>query len=248
MRDNDLPVTAVVLAGGLGTRLRRVVADLPKPMASIAGTPFIAHLLRYWGAQGVGRFVLSVGYMHEKIAAYIGSSFEGCDVEYVVEPAPLGTGGALTKCVADLRLADDFLLLNGDTYFEVELPALRSFAARANADWVLSLFNSYDNERFLPIRLDNDGRVKSLSTRGPSSSSHTPGWANGGVYWINPASVVSSGSRSACSLENDLLPKTLAAGRRVFGFASSGFFIDIGVPEDFARAQTLRAFDRGVDK
>ena len=248
MRDNPHEVTAVVLAGGLGTRLRSVVADLPKPMAPIAGTPFIAHLLRYWRSQGVGRFVLSVGYLHKKILDYIGSSFEGCDVEYVVESAPLGTGGALLGCIAELHLTENFLLLNGDTYFEVDLSSLISAATRASADWTLSLFSSSDPERFLPIELGNSGRIERLENSGSTGTQHKSRWANGGVYWVNPISAASSIFKNSCSLENDLLPEALAKGDRIFGLPQPGIFIDIGVPDDFARAQKMRVFDHGVGK
>ncbi len=248
MVDKQQQVTAVVLAGGLGTRLRRAVPDLPKPMAPISGIPFLVHLLRYWNKQGVTRFVLSVGHMHEKISEYIGGSFAGSDVRYVVESAPLGTGGALIRCIAELELEENFLVLNGDTYFQVDLPSLTSAATGANADWALSLFQSSDPKRFLPIKVNGDWRIDSFGSSRSTSFSDQPPWANGGVYWVNPAAVLSSNFRQACSLENDILPEALANGQRVFGFPSSGVFIDIGVPDDFARAQTMNVFDHGVGK
>jgi D-glycero-alpha-D-manno-heptose 1-phosphate guanylyltransferase len=120
--------SAIILAGGLGTRLRSAVPDLPKPMAPIAGRPFLAYQLDYWIRQGVDRFVLSVGYRHESIMAYFGAAYRGIAVDYSVEQTPLGTGGGLLLALERLDGGQrPFLLLNGDTYFEVDLATLSAF-------------------------------------------------------------------------------------------------------------------------
>ena len=113
--------TAIILAGGLGTRLRSAVPDLPKPMAPIAGRPFLAHQMDHWIGQGVSRFVLSVGYRHEAISSHFGRRFHGAAIDYVVETSPLGTGGAVKLATAGLPRDEYTLLLNGDTYFDVPL-------------------------------------------------------------------------------------------------------------------------------
>ncbi len=235
----------MILAGGFGTRLRSVVSDLPKPMAPIAGKPFLAHLLSYWRAQGVRRFVLSVGYLHEKIIDYFGLSFEGCDIQYVVEHSPLGTGGAIIECVNQAHLSESFVLLNGDTFFAVDLNGLREFAAELDSDWTLSLFESADRQRFSPVTFDNDYRVLSFNDANPSPNHTDIFWVNGGVYWVNPRSIRVRSVNSPHSLESELLPALITTGRAVHGRPCAASFIDIGLPADYDRAQRMSLFSVG---
>lgn len=135
--------TAVVLAGGLGTRLRSVVSDLPKPMAPIAGRPFLEYLFDYWIDQGIERFVLSVGYRHEAIVEHFGDGYRGATLHYAREPRPLGTGGGLLMALEHLTEADEnFLLLNGDTWFTLDLATLQQYAEQHHADCCLALFRN----------------------------------------------------------------------------------------------------------
>lgn len=221
--------TAIVLAGGLGTRLRSAVPDLPKPMAPVAGRPFLAHQLDFWVAQGVRRFVLAVGYRHEAIEQHFGTSYRGATLEYSVEAQPLGTGGALLQAAS---LVDDerALLLNGDTWFEVPLPALAARATQHDADWCFALFHHSDPARYMGIGVDRRGRVSALRcTESPL--------ANGGVVWFRPAALRGLALQTQpLSLENDLLPELLAAGQRFAALECPGAFIDIGVPADYHRA------------
>lgn len=226
--------TAIILAGGLGTRLRSAVPDLPKPMAPVAGVPFLAHQMRFWIAQGIARFVLSVGYRHEAIVDHFGTSFEGAAVEYVVETTPLGTGGGLL--LAAQRVAGEplALLLNGDTYFDVSLRALAGTAAQHQADWTFALFESHDPARYMGVGVGPQGRITAL--RDPQAP-----LANGGVYLFRPASVAALGFApgQALSLENDLFARAFAAGQRFAARRCDGAFIDIGVPHDFHRAAAV---------
>ena len=112
--------SAVILAGGLGTRLRSVVSDVPKPMAPVGGRPFLEYQLEYWINQGISRFVLSVGYRHEAITEHFGSRYKGVELEYAVEEQPLGTGGGLLLAAEKLKQDTPFLLLNKDTYFKTD--------------------------------------------------------------------------------------------------------------------------------
>ena len=127
--------TAIILAGGLGTRLRSAVTDLPKPMAPIGGRPFLEYQLDYWIAQGISRFVLSVGYQHEVIIDHFGTSYEGIELNFVIEETPLGTGGGLLLAAEKVGNDTPFLLLNGDTYFSVDLKTLTDFSQEKDADW-----------------------------------------------------------------------------------------------------------------
>ena len=226
--------SAIILAGGLGMRLRSAVPDLPKPMAPVAGRPFLAHQLDHWIAQGVDHFVLSVGYRHEAISGFFGGRYGGAALDYVVEASPLGTGGALLGAVARLPGNEPALLLNGDTYFDVGLDSLAGQARRHDAQWCFALFASDDPARYMGVGLAPDGRIHAL--RDPHAR-----WANGGVYWFRPDALhgLKHEPGRVLSLENDLFPRLHAQGQRFAGLACAGNFIDIGVPHDYARAAAV---------
>lgn len=234
--------TAIILAGGLGTRLRSAVPDLPKPLAPIVGRPFLAYQLDYWIAQGVSRFILSVGYLHEQICDYFGSCYRGAALEYVVESTPLGTGGGFFLAVQRLNPQDPFLLLNGDTYFAVDLQQLVTCALNHDADWVFSLFETNDRARYLGLEVTREGRILSLQAQNKG-----PLLANGGVYWVHPRviSMLTPKLDTRISLEAEVFPLLLASGAQVVGLPSPGLFIDIGVPSDYYRATELFAVQQG---
>lgn len=230
--------SAVILAGGLGTRLRSVVPELPKPMAPIRCRPFLEYLLDYWITQGISRFVLSVGYRHMAITEHFGSRYKGVQLEYAVEEQPLGTGGGFLLAAEKLDHGEPFLLLNGDTYFEANWNVLDAFAVQHDADWCFSLFRTSEKGRYLGIETSSQGQIMSLK----SGVEQGPRLANGGVYWVHPRTLSrAQASRKKLSLEDDLFPDALAAGRQLFGVEFSGIFIDIGVPEDFYRAPSVLA-------
>ncbi len=213
----------VVLAGGLGTRLRAAVSDVPKPMAPIQGRPFLERLLDYWIGQGVRRAILAVGYMHETIRRHFGEQYRGCAITYSIEHQPLGTGGALVQALP-LVEGKTFLVLNGDTYFAVPLAALREFHEQHGADASLSLFRS-DNPRYTGIALAADGRITSFSGQGA---------ANGGVF-VFERTAVARLPAGASSLEKDLLPRVGS----VYGCVFDVPFVDIGLPEDWRAAANI---------
>lgn len=225
---------AVILAGGLGTRLRSEVPTLPKPMAPVAGRPFLEHLMHYWRAQGINRFVLSVGYRHEAIQGYFGQEFHGAAVEYVIESEPLGTGGGLLLAGQKLDSDERFLLLNGDTYFAVVLPTLEAFARAHDTSWCFSLFRTQEAGRYMGMDIGPQGLVRALK----SGSGEVGGLANGGVYLVHPRALTDFAYQAgmAASLENDIFEAALRAGQSMFGLESGGIFIDIGVPVDYRRA------------
>ncbi len=226
------PTTAIVLAGGLGTRLRAAVPDLPKPMAPINGRPFLEHLMDYWMAQGITRFILSVGYKHDAISGHFGNTYKGCAIAYSVEETPMGTGGGLLMAMQKLPDTAPFLLLNGDTYFAVPLPALAQFYNNNKADWAFSLFETTDTQRYMGMDVAADGRIKALkATEGATAK------ANGGVYMVNPQALKTPLGRY--SLEADMFPALMAEDSRFYGIVFSGTFIDIGVPADYKRAGDL---------
>jgi D-glycero-alpha-D-manno-heptose 1-phosphate guanylyltransferase len=226
--------TAIILAGGLGTRLSAVVADVPKPMAPVAGRPFLAHQMDHWIGQKIDRFVLSVGYRAVAISNHFGDRYRGVPVEYAVEPVPLGTGGALVLAAAKLRSSEPALLLNGDTYFDVDLAALTAHAERHDADWTLALFRHDDPARYMGVALSADGRITALRS---VDAPH----ANGGAYWFRPGALAAAALTpgQAASLEDEVLPRLLDQGQRFAGLVCDGDFIDIGVPRDYLRAASV---------
>ena len=215
---------AVVLAGGLGTRLRTAVSDVPKPMAPVQGRPFLERLLDYWIGQGVSRAVLAVGYMHDTIRRHFGDKYRDCTITYSVEQQPLGTGGALVQALPSIR-DKTFLVLNGDTYFAVPLATLGDFHRQRRAEVSLSLFRS-DNRRYTGISLAPDGRVTGLTGQGA---------ANGGVFLFERSAAVRLPT-GVSSLEKDLLPRLLGG---LYGCIFDAPFVDIGLPEDWRAAANI---------
>jgi D-glycero-alpha-D-manno-heptose 1-phosphate guanylyltransferase len=213
-------VDAVILAGGLGTRLRAAVSDVPKPMAPVNGRPFLELLLDYWIGQGVRRAILAVGYLHQAIRGHFGSAYRGCEIAYSVEDQPLGTGGALLQALP-MVASPAFLALNGDTYFAVRLDELQRFHAEKSADVTLSLFRS-DNPRYTGEAVYADGKVTGYSDKG---------LVNGGVFLFQREAL--KAPVVPCSLEKDLLARF---GGRAYARVFDAPFIDIGLPEDWRAA------------
>lgn len=230
-------ISAVILAGGLGTRLRSAVPDLPKPMAPVARRPFLEYQLDYWIAQGVGRFVLSVGYRYEAIREHFGVRYKGAELDYAIERQPLGTGGGFLLAVEKIGREKPFLLLNGDTYFAVNWGMLNAYAQEHDADWCIALFRTSGHGRYMGVEVSPQGRVTSMK----SGVAEGACLANGGVYWVHPRVLQAEPflPDRAISLEDDVLPAALASGERLFGIECAGTFIDIGVPEDYQRAAAL---------
>ena len=228
-------MTAIILAGGLGTRLRDAVPDLPKPMAPINGRPFLEHQLDYWIGQGVQSFVLSVGYKHEEIMRHFGSSYRGASLDYAIESTPLGTGGGLLLAASRLPLTEPLLVLNGDTFFEVPLVRLLSYHKEHLSDWTFALFRAEESGRYMGMQVADDGAIKALRA---DDQNRDGVLANGGVYIVSPSAFdrcdVQVGHKA--SLENDLLATLLRKGSRLFGLECPGRFIDIGIPYDYHRA------------
>lgn len=229
---------AIILAGGLGSRLKTVVPDAPKPMAPINGRPFLEYLVDYWFGQGVNRFILSVGYKHEIIERHFGARYKEAEVDYAVENQPRGTGGGLLLALDRLRQSDAFLVLNGDTFFEVDLALIRRYHQDRHAEVTVALREVEANSRYAGVAVNNDGMVTAFDSR-----ARTSGLAliNGGVYLAEKSAFVGTPPESdkPVSIEDQLYPRMLSAGRRMYGFRTSGRFIDIGIPEDYQRAATV---------
>jgi D-glycero-alpha-D-manno-heptose 1-phosphate guanylyltransferase len=226
---------AVILAGGLGTRLQSVVSDVPKPMANVLGRPFLEYLMDYWIDQGVSKFIVSVGYKKELIIEHFAKSYRGITVTYVEEIHPLGTGGGML--MASQNLKRPFLLLNGDSFFKVELHKLIEFHEYKESDWTLSLFRANESNRYGGVEIDQNCQIQSFQ----SAKSDVHALVNGGVYFINPKVMRNSNFivGNKYSLETDIVPKLIDEKRKFFGMEIDAQFIDIGIPKDYFQAQSL---------
>lgn len=222
---------AIILAGGLGTRLRQVVPDVPKPMAPIAGRPFLEFLLGLLARKGFSRTVVSLGFMAHKISDHFGSHFAGMDIDYVVEDTPLGTGGAI-RLALEQCTQDHVFVFNGDTYLELEVKLLEQ-QWQSNRHPIVVGRQVPDTARY--GRMVVDGlRVTSFSEKGLSG----PGLINAGCYVLARDALEKFPPNQPFSIETDyLVPEVISATVEVF--VTEGMFIDIGIPEDYARAQTL---------
>lgn len=232
----ERPLEAVVLAGGLGKRLSGVVKDVPKPMAPVHGRPFLEYLLSYWVEQGIRRFVLSIGYRKEVIERHFGGRFEGAEIEYAVEEEPLGTGGAIFLSRERLRDPSRFLLLNGDTFFEVPLRPLMDFHAARSSELTFSLARVPRNDRYGGVATDAQGRVLRFEEK---KAGNEPALINGGVAVVSDKAATAFEAPQRFSWETEWVPKLLESGRALFAFPSNGRFLDIGIPSDYEAAKTF---------
>lgn len=222
---------AIILAGGLGTRLRSAVPDLPKCMAPVGGRPFIAYLTEHFRRAGIRRFIFALGYKHDAFEEFFRSQFP--DGGYIVslEEEPLGTGGAIRQACT-LAKEETLLILNGDTFYRIELEALSAFHQEKDADCSLCLKPLVDFDRFGVVGLDNDQRVRFFREK----QYYPEGLINGGVYALNSSRFLREDLPARFSFEKDYLEEVLDT-RRIYGIQQDHYFIDIGIPEDYRRIQ-----------
>jgi D-glycero-alpha-D-manno-heptose 1-phosphate guanylyltransferase len=223
---------AIVLAGGFGTRLRSVVSDVPKPLAPVAGRPFLAWLLDELAQQGLRRVVLATGHMADKVEAAIGVQWAGMEIAYSVESNPLGTGGALKQALTQLQ-GQCVHVLNGDTFLRYSLCGLEDAASNARTPAAVALAWVDDASRYGAVEV-TDGRVTAFREKGGQGA----GWINAGSYFFTAAALDALPADEVFSLETQYLHPQAANGT-LAAFTESSGFIDIGVPEDYQRAQTL---------
>jgi D-glycero-alpha-D-manno-heptose 1-phosphate guanylyltransferase len=233
--------TAIVLAGGLGTRLRTVLQDLPKPMAPIGELPFLSYLLHSLEAFGVEEAILSVGYRREAIVAHYGDCYGRMALRYAVEEEPMGTGGGI-RLACRMTDAEDVLILNGDTLFDVDLAAMATAHFGSTAAITLALKPMRDFDRYGTVQLDAEHQVQAFREKQPC----VEGLINGGVYLLRNDTWHRIATADKFSFEKDILERYLDV-LDFRGYVSEGYFIDIGIPEDYARAQVeLPALFPGV--
>ncbi len=220
----------IILAGGLGTRLRSAVPDLPKCMAPVAGKPFLAHVIGYFRNQGVEKFIFSLGYKHEVIQDYLQAEYPALHKQYVIEKDPLGTGGAI-QLACRQATEKNVLILNGDTLFSIKLPALTAFHEQHQAHCTLALKPMQHFDRYGVVEIAANGAIKSFKEK----QFYESGLINGGIYALQVEPFLKEGLPEIFSFEKDYLEK-LYTLRPMYGVIQDEYFIDIGIPEDFEKA------------
>jgi len=230
---------AVILAGGLGTRLKSVVKGIPKPMAEICGRPFLSYILDFLHTQGIERVILSVGYKWEVIKDFFGSQYKNLELEYAIEDKPLGTGGGLKNALKYV-CEEEVFVLNGDTFFDIDLNLFYNLHKSKNSKLSIALKKMENTVRYGAVEIDENNRIVSFLEKGKRVS----GFINGGIYLLNKNFFNALSPEGNFSLEKDFLEK-FYKDHEFYGFPFDGFFIDIGVPEDYERAG--KEFERFMD-
>jgi len=222
---------AIILAGGLGTRLRSVVSELPKCMAPVAGKPFLHYVIAHLQKEGIQEFIFSVGYKSESIISFVKENLPRNNFQISIEDEPLGTGGAIQLAIEKSN-EKNVLVCNGDTLFNVHINELSNFHEQHNSDCTLCLKPMNNFDRYGVVELENDDLIISFKEK----QFYKKGLINGGVYALNTASFLNNNLPEKFSFEKDYLEKFVSK-RKMYGLIQDEYFIDIGIPEDYERAQ-----------
>jgi len=226
---------AVILAGGLGTRLRGVVHNKPKGMAPVRGRPFLQYQIEQLKEDGIDEVVLCVAYLAHQIKDYFGEGREfGVEIKYATEKRPLGTGGALKNAQEYLR-EDTFLVLNGDTYVDMDLFDFLRYHRDRGSKGTIALARVDKPEEYGTVLLDDNQRVRKFVEKSKTRESYSV--INAGVYLLEPEVLDYIPSGKKISLEKEIFPDLVRRNLPLFGYLTSGYFVDIRIPEGYARIQ-----------
>lgn len=221
--------TAAILAGGLGTRLRSVVADRPKVMAEVRGQPFLAYLLEQLAQAGFKHTVLCTGYLGEQVKATFGDTYSSLHLQYSQESSPLGTAGAL-QLALPLFQSEQVLVINGDSFCHANLSDFWAwYQAKKDAEAALLLTQVPDTKRYGRVQVEPSGQVLKFEEKGGTEGS---GWINAGIYLLERRLLSTIPQNGAVSLETEMFPDWIGQG--LYGYCSQGRFLDIGTPESYA--------------
>ncbi|ANH81752.1 histidinol phosphate phosphatase [Niabella ginsenosidivorans] len=221
---------AIILAGGLGTRLREAVPDLPKCMAPVAGQPFLYYVINYLRRQGIQRFIFSLGYRHEVIEAYLQKEFSALQYQCCVEEEPLGTGGAIHLALTKAD-GEHIFVMNGDSFFAFDAEKMHQLHTTAKAACTLALKPMQDFDRYGVVTLDASGHITSFKEK----QYYEKGLINAGVYLVSKPQLFAKQFPSKFSFEKDYLEQYVSEGK-FCGSVEEGYFIDIGIPADYTKA------------
>ena len=228
---------AIILAGGLGTRLKSVVADKPKVLSPVVGKPFLYYIIQYLQEQGITSYIFSLGYLANQVIDFLQEDYPNLPYQYYIEDIPLGTGGGIKKAI-ELSTEQDVLIVNADTYFNISLPQMYTAHKATDAMCSVSLKLMNDFDRYGSVEIDINNTIISFKEKIFTKQ----GLINGGYYLINKNYFISATQHllEIFSFEKDFLEKKLSTNV-VKGFIADGYFIDIGIPEDYAKAQEVFA-------
>jgi D-glycero-alpha-D-manno-heptose 1-phosphate guanylyltransferase len=222
----------ILLAGGLGTRLQGVIGDVPKCMAPINGQPFLHYVFDYLEQQRCTHAILSLGHKHRVVLDWLKTQQRPFQVDYVIETEPLGTGGGISLAMSK-AITENIAVLNGDTMFGIDLNELLNFHTIKKATTTLALKPMHNFNRYGVVHTNADACI----TRFEEKKQYDEGLINGGVYMINRKTLLSKNLPAKYSFEKDYL-EAFVYEHMFFGFSSDAYFIDIGIPEDYNKAQT----------
>ncbi|MDH0898973.1 nucleotidyltransferase family protein [Comamonas aquatica] len=221
---------AIILAGGLGTRLRSVVPNTPKPMALVAGKPFLEWQLDYLISQGIETFIISTGYLSQTIENHFGDSYKSKEIKYSREETPLGTGGAI-KMALSLASQDFLFVLNGDTFCNFPAEEMSKFQNKKGI--LIAIKEHHENTRYASIEFDKDSlEIKNFNNQ----CSQKNKWINCGVYFLSKNFFTYEHTQEVFSFEEHL---SQISQNSKYAFPMDGYFIDIGIPEDYKKSQLL---------
>ncbi len=223
---------AIILAGGFGTRLQSVVSDVPKPMAPVAGRPFLTYLLDRLQKQGYTHVVLATGYLHEKVEEFFGHEYRGISIDYARELSPLGTGGAMVNALQYCH-EDAVTVINGDTLFDIDHERLCRFAEEKDTSLAIVLRQVPDAGRYGSVEIDANGCITTFKEKNAEAGS---GLINGGIYRIQRSLLDGFTLGEKFSFEQELMQQRYR-DERYYAYADGAYFLDIGIPEDYSRAQ-----------
>jgi len=224
---------AVILAGGMGTRLKDIVPDKPKPMADINGRPFLEYLLSYLAGNSVSRIIFSVGFRADIIISHFKNRYKNIDIEYVIEETPLGTGGGIANALGKVTGSDVFIL-NGDTLFNVDLKKVARFHKSKEAFLTMALKKNENGSRYGSVIIDEAFQIKAFREKELNAGKAL---INGGIYLLSKEKFLQESLPEKFSFEKDFLEKYFLK-KRFYGMPFDNYFIDIGTPSSYKLAQT----------
>jgi D-glycero-alpha-D-manno-heptose 1-phosphate guanylyltransferase len=224
---------AILLAGGFGTRLQKAVPGLPKPLAPVNGKPFIEYIMDFLIRQRINKFILSVGYKHEEFAHHFTNDYCGCPVLLSVEFEPLGTGGGIRKA---MKFADDaeIFVVNADTIFRIDVQAMHTLQKKTGADITIALKHKDDVKRYGSVEVNAENRVTGFFEKQAKTGA---GYINGGIYLLRNDFFEKHPFPEKFSFEKDCLEPNYNT-LKICGYPSRGYFLDIGIPEDYEKAKS----------
>ena len=225
-------ITSVILAGGLGTRLRPMVSDRPKVLASVCNRPFLTFLLDQLVTAQAKEVILCTGFMADEVHKELGHQYKSLNIVYSSEPEPMGTGGAL-RLALPLINSESILIMNGDSHVKVDLRGYLKWYFERDRQASLLLVKVPDTGRYGKVIADDDGLIAAFEEKALDAG---PGWINAGIYIIKKSLLSSIPAGTPYSLECQLFPD-LVREKYIYGFCTSGNFIDIGTPEAYCQAQ-----------